>query len=95
MSEERKPYVRECGCTHRGPGHEWERCETHQLYDDVEKQLEKTFGKPVCPEGCGDARRPKCMWEAFDCPRHDVTHAWNQLVGSAVGYIQVVRNWDD
>lgn len=83
---ETNPYTRKCGCLHRGPGHEWERCDRHEAEDRVEEQLVETFGKPVCPEGCGDVRRPKCMWEASDCPRHEVKHAWDKLKRAAIAY---------
>lgn len=86
MSNE-KPYTRECGCLHRGPGYRWERCVRHEREDNIEETLVETFGKPVCPEGCGDVRRPKCLWEASDCPRHEVNAKWARLKTAAFAYV--------
>ena len=87
MATEANPYIRHCGCSHAGPGHDWKRCLEHAHRESIERTLETAFGTPICPEGCGDARRPKCAWEAADCPRHDVTRAWKRLLDAAAAYV--------
>ena len=86
MTSENKPFVRPCGCTHRGMGYVWDRCPKHAHEASTERALEGLFGIPQCPEGCGDVRRPKCAWEAADCPRQEVKHQWEKLVKAAVAY---------
>lgn len=79
-------YERPCGCYHDGAGHSWVRCEAHKHEEEIEKRLEDTFGIPVCPDGCGDVRRPKCLWEAADCPRHAVSDRWKRLKKAAIEF---------
>jgi len=85
---ETKLYERACGCSHAGKGHTWKRCRVHAHQEEVEALLISTFGKPECPEGCGDVRRPKCMWESSDCPRHDVKRTWDALLRAAVRHTE-------
>ena len=80
-----------CGCEYDGK--QWNQCEQHARKTTAEHLLVEVIGEPKCPEGCGDARRPKCMWEmGAGCPRHAILDPWNEAVRGLTRYLEA-KEW--